>query len=486
MSKELIAAFFVYFFVIMLIGLLSYSRQKSAQDFIVGARSLNFWVIALSAHASDMSSWLFMAFPAAIYIRGLSQIWIGIGLLLGMFLTWQFVAKKLRQSTEKYNSYTLPSFFETKFRDDTGIIRMTTAFMSVFFLSCYLAAGLISMGYLLESIFAIDYYLGLTVATLVVVIYTFSGGFITVAWTDLFQALFLLGVILVVPIAAFIAVQNQGHSIEANAIARNLHLSILPSTSKESILTTLFLVFGWGLGYFGQPHIVTKFMGIANADELKKSQYVGMTWMVITLSAAAAIGYIAIGYFQGAPIKPELLFVEIVQDLFHPFIGGIFLCAIIAATISTMDSQLLVSASVLSEDFYKHVVKTPPSSKHLLWITRLAVILIAFIALVLALNKNSTVLDAVQYAWSGLGCAFGPLMIMSLYFKDANKYGAMAGILVGGTTAGIWDWLNPYVSSYPIPAMIPGFILSCLSIYIISKATKHKFTLMPRYNNAPE
>lgn len=472
MSKETVSAFFLYFFLLMVIGLVSYRKQKSSKDFIVGARSLNFWVIALSAHASDMSSWLFMAFPAAIYIRGLSQIWIGVGLLFGMFLTWQFVAKKLRKSTEAYESYTLPSFFERKFEDNTGVIRISTAIMSVIFLACYLAAGLISMGFLLESIFSINYFWGLSVATVVVVIYTFAGGFITVAWTDLFQALFLLCVILIVPAVAFWTLPAGMHTIETSAIARNLHLSILPSTSKESLLTIFFLLFGWGLGYFGQPHIITKFMGIRDADELKKSQYVGMTWMFITLSAAAAIGYIAIGYFHGLEIKPELLFVDMVKELFHPFVAGVFLCGIIAATMSTMDSQLLVSASVLSEDFYKHVVKKTPSPRQLLWVTRSAVVLVALVSLLVAFNKNSTVLDAVQYAWSGLGCAFGPLVIMSLYFQRANKYGAMAGILVGGTTAGIWDYINDVFTEYPVPAMIPGFVLGCAAIILVSLVTQ--------------
>lgn len=471
MSKEIILAFFCYFFILLAIGLASHKKQRNSSDFIVGNRSLNFWVIALSAHASDMSSWLFMAFPAAIFIRGGSQIWIAVGLLFGMLMTWQFVAKKLRTSTESYESYTLPSFFERRFNDTSGAIRVTTALMSVIFLTCYLTAGLISMGFLLESIFSIDYYLGLTVATVVVVIYTFSGGFITVAWTDLFQALFLLAVILIVPITAYNTLPNGIETILASAYEKSV--DIWPTfNSKDSILTIIFLVFGWGLGYFGQPHIVTKFMGIRNADELVKSKYVGMTWMVVTLAAATAIGFIAIGYFHGTTIQPELLFVEIVKELFHPFLAGIFLCGIIAATMSTMDSQILVAASVLSEDFYKHIVKVPPSEKKLLFITRLCVVGISAIALLVAFKKSSTVLDAVQYAWSGLGCAFGPLLLMSLYSKKSNKYGAVAGIITGGTIAGTWDIVNDYITSYPIPAMIPGFVLSCIAIYGISLATQ--------------
>lgn len=471
MNNAIILAFFCYFIILLLIGLASYHKQKSSADFIVGGRSLNFWVIALSAHASDMSSWLFMAFPATLYIRGLPQIWMAIGLLLGMWLTWQFVSKGLRASTENYDSYTLPTYFERRFKDSSGIIRITTALMSVIFLTSYLAAGLMSMGILLESIFHIDYFVGLSVATLVVIAYTFTGGFITVAWTDLFQALFLLGVILIVPIMAFFTLPDGFNTIKADALARNIDLTFIDSTSTDSILTIIFLVFGWGLGYFGQPHIVTKFMGIRNTEELTKSKYVGMAWMVITLAAAGFVGLVGISYFPEQLQDPELVFVEIVKSLFHPFVAGIFLCGVISATMSTMDSQILVAASVLSEDFYRHVRKKDISTNHMLWATRLCVVIISLASLLISFQRSSNILDSVYYAWTGLGCAFGPLMLMSLFFKKANRYGAIAGILTGGFIAGLWHHLNPLVIDYPIPAMIPGFILSAAAIYFISLLT---------------
>ncbi|MGZ3633997.1 MAG: sodium:solute symporter family transporter, partial [Parachlamydiaceae bacterium] len=282
MNSATIIAFFVYIIILLLLGLVCHTRQKSSADFIIGNRSLNFWVIALSAHASDMSSWLFMAFPAAIYLRGIPQVWIGIGLLFGMWMTWQFIAKKLRASTENYDSYTLPSFFEKRFQDTSGAIRTITAVMSIIFLTSYVAAGLMSMGLLLESIFGINYYVGLTVATAVALVYTFVGGFSTIAWIDLFQALFLLAVILIVPFYVFFAIPGGLDTLYQDAITKNVDLNLISSFSLDSILTILFLVFGWGLGYFGQPHIVTKFMGIRNTEELTKSKYVGMTWMTVS------------------------------------------------------------------------------------------------------------------------------------------------------------------------------------------------------------
>lgn len=469
MDRSIVIAFLAYFSILLTIGLLSYRKQQTDSDFIVGNRSLNFWVIALSAHASDMSSWLFMAFPAAVMIRGLTQSWIAIGLLLGMFANWQFVSFRLRTATEKFNAYTLSTFFERRFKDTSGIIRTITAIISVIFLSCYLAAGLVALGLVLESIFGINYYIGLSVATGVVMSYTFVGGFVTVAWTDLFQALFLLAMIILVPFIAYTHLDHGWSSIVNFANLKNVDLFFLKDFSTENVLTVLFLVFGWGLGYFGQPHIVTKFMGIKNPSDMHKSKYIGMSWMVIALSASALIGLVGVAYFKEGLSNPELVFVEMVKGLFPPLAAGFILCGMLAAGISTMDSQMLVCASILSEDCYKHLIHKAASPQRLLLISRLGVILIAVVALLIAFNHNSTILETVQYAWTGLGAAFGPLVLMSLYSKSANRYGAMAGILCGGVLAGTWSMLNPYITQWAIPAMIPSFFAGLAAIYCVSK-----------------
>jgi len=472
MDINLLLPFAAYFCVLLAIGLFSHHRQTSAADFIVGNRSLNFWVTALSAHASDMSSWLFMAFPAAIYIGGLSQAWIAFGLILGMLMNWQFVAKKLRMSTEKYDSYTLSTFFEKRFNDNTGILRVLTAIVALFFLTCYVSAGLIAMGGIFESMFGINFYVGLTIASVVILIYTFFGGFITVAWTDLFQALFLLCMIVIVPIAAYFTLENGFSSILAAAEAKKISLDLIPDMSFDSFLAIIFLTLSWGLGYFGQPHIVTKFMGINNAENMKKSKYVGMIWQMTALSAAAAVGFVAIAYYGQGLENPERVFIEMVKSLFHPLAAGFILCGLLAASMSTIDSQILVCGSVCSEDLYKHIFRKHASPLELLAVSRLGVFLVSAISLFFALSKNSSIQEAVLYAWSGLGCAFGPLVLMSLYSKSANKYGAIAGVLVGGMVAGIWDEINVYFTDLAIPAMIPGFFLSLLSIYAVSKMTR--------------
>ncbi len=471
MSIQLIIAFLLYFTILLTIGLIVRKKHLTEVDFILGNRSLNFWLTSLSAHAADMSAWLFMAVPAAIFIGGLPQIWMAIGCLLGMFCNWHFVAPKLRRLTENFESYTLSTFFERRFNDPTGQVRVLTALMAIVFFSCYLSAGLIAMGNLFEALFGIDYYIGISIATFVVMVYTFVGGYVTVAWTDLFQAIFLLAMIILVPSFAFMHIGGFD-SILTMAHQKDISLSVLEDTSFLSLLSVLFLVFGWGLGYVGQPHIITKFMGIKNADDLYKSKYLGMSWQLLALSAAVFVGLVGIAYFPQELKNQELVFVEMVKSLFNPFMVGIILCGVIAANVSTMDSQILVCASVITEDIYKHLLHRKASSSQLLKASRISVILISLVSLILACSKSATVSGTVFYAWTGLGCSFGPLVLMALYSKNTTHQGAMAGIIVGGLIAGFWSFVNPLLTTLAIPAMIPGFTLSLLSIYFVSKWTK--------------
>lgn len=471
MHMQVIAAFFVYFGLLLTLALIFHKKQTTSSDFILGNRSLSFWLVALSAHASDMSAWLFMAFPMSIFVLGVSRIWIGLGLLIGMFLNWQLVAPRLRSMTEEYHCYTLSSFFEKRFRDTSGLIRVISALVMVIFLTHYLSAGLIAMGNLFESLFDLDYYVGLSVAMLVVVIYTFMGGFTTVAWTDLFQGIFLLIMLLLVPFMAYSKIDGW-HQIVEVAQKQGISLSLAPEAHFDAFFTISSLALGWGLGYFGMPHIITKFMGIKHVSEMHKSKWLGMSWQLIALTAAAFVGIIGIAYFPNGLEKPELVFVEMVKDLFHPFIGGFILCAIIAANLSTMDSQILVCGSMMSEDLYVPFHRHPPSDRKILWFSKLSVIFISAVALILAFNRSSTVLDTVLYSWSGLGSAFGPLVLLSLYSNQVNRYGAMAGIVMGTLISMIWPTVNPLLTNYEVLPMIPGFILSALAIYLVSYWTR--------------
>ncbi len=474
MNTPVVIAFAIYFALLGVIAIISHKTMRTSTDFIVGNRSLNFWVTALSAHASDMSAWLFMAFPAAIYIGGLPQIWTALGLFFGMLLNWLLVAKRLRLATEKYQANTLSSFFEKRFHDSSGTLRILTALMLVFFMTCYLCAGLIAMGYLIESVFGIDYYWGLAFASFVVMAYTFAGGFITVAWTDLFQAIFLIIMITLVPIVAFSKIAGGFGAIEQAAIQNEISLSPIADLSFSSLLTIIFLALGWGLGYFGQPHIVTKFMGIRKPEELRKSMYFGMTWQAIALTSAVCVGLVGLGYFPNGLGNPELVFVEMVKQIFHPFFGGIVLCAIIAANMSTMDSQVLVCSSILSEDLYGKIINSKASPRRLLRVTRGCVIFITLLSLGVAFIRSTTVLEAVLYAWTGLGCAFGPVILFSLFMPMTNRTGAIAGILTGGVVAALWDFFYPHEALIPIPAMVPGFLLSSCSIVLFSWLTQNQ------------
>lgn len=474
MNVYVIIAFVTYFIILLGIGIVSKKKQSTSADFIVGNRSLNFWLVALSAHASDMSAWLFMGYPMVIFLLGAPQIWVAAGLLIGMFLNWHFVAPKLRTMTESYGCYTLSTFFEKRFGDKSGVLRLLSAIMMLVFLVLYLCSGFIAMGNLFESLFGIDYTVGLVTSMFIVVIYTFSGGFITVAWTDLFQAIFLLLMILIVPIIAYNALPDGFSSILSTANTKNIPLSLSGNMNFDEIVAIFSLALGWGLGYFGMPHIITKFMGLKNPNEMYKSKWIGMSWQLTALFAAIAVGIIGIAFFPSGLAKPEMVFVEMVKILFHPFFAGFILCGVLAANMSTMDSQILVCASVISEDLYKHMFRKEASSESVLKMSRFAVIGVTVLSLIVALNKSSTIMETVLYSWSGLGSAFGPLVLMSLYSRSINKAGAIAGIISGGLIVLIWPFINPIITHHKLLPMIPGFFGSAFSIYLVSKLTNKK------------
>lgn len=465
-----LAAFGLYILLIAAIGYFTYHKQRSSTDFIIGNRSLNFYVTALSAQASDMSSWLFMAMPAAVMVQGGVQAWAAIGLIFGMFCNWQFIAPRLRRETERYGTLTLSTFFEARFHDHTGTLRIIGAFVAVIFYTAYISAGIVGMGLLLQGAFGLDYLIGTAIGIFIVITYTLIGGFITICWMDFFQAIFLLTMILLVPCVAYFAV-GKAPAIESAAEALNINLSLYPFQSVSGLIAVLFAALGWGLGYFGQIHILVKFMGIKDPSELHKSKWTGISWQILSLAAAVAVGYVGIAYFRGELANPELVFVKMVRGLFNPFMAGFILCAILAATISTMDSQILVLASVLSEDFYRKLIRQQASAKELLWSSRIAVVLVALASWVLAITTAKNVMQLVFYSWSGLGSTFGPVLVLALYSKRVNRYGAIAGMLFGGGVAALWPLAQEAIG-YQIPALIPGFLLNMVVIYLVSLATR--------------
>jgi sodium/proline symporter len=467
-------AMVIYFLILLGIGFLSFRKIHSAADFIIGDRSLNYWLTALAAHASDMSSWLFMGYPAAIFNTGLLGTWTAVGLIGCMYLNWQFIAPKIRIATEQYNSLTFSSFFESRLADTSGLIRVFSAIILVTFYTIYIAAGLTGLGDLLNVLFNLPYAVGILIGILIVIPYVFSGGYLTLAWIDLFQGLFLLGVIIAVPLYLLPGVGNF-HGIYQAMTAKQVATSLFPDFSRQTLLSVISMTFGWGLGYFGQPHIVTKFMGIKNVSEISKSKWIGMTWMLISLAAATLVGAVGIAFFKGTIDNPEQVFIEMVKLSFHPFIIGFVLCAVLAATINAMSSQVLVLSSSLTEDFYKRIFRKTASSKELLLVSRLGVIVVAFIAYMIAFKKTNTIYNLVEYAWSGIGSSFGPLVILSLYSKQVNKFGAWAGIIAGGLISGIWPYFNK-LFAINIAPLLPGFLASMVLIIAVSHLTRHKLS----------
>ncbi|MBP9842213.1 MAG: sodium/proline symporter [Simkaniaceae bacterium] len=464
LSGELFAII-LYVSILLTIGYFSSRKKQTSADFLIGGRSMNFYLTALSAHASDMSSWLFMGFPAAIFLSGVFKVWYAVGLALFMYLNWQFVAPRIRVMTEQYNALTFSSFFESRLSDTSGLIRIFTALMSLLFYSIYISAGLVALGVLLETLFHLNYHLGITLSILIVVPYLFFGGYKTLAWIDLFQGLFLLAVIAFVPLYA-VHIIGGFSEMHESLTYYGRSLSLFPDFHPSTLLGIILTILGWGLGYFGQPHITTKFMGIERVEDMRKAKYVGMSWQIIALGAACLVGLIGVPFFKGVLANPELVFINMVRDLFSPFLIGLILCAALAATISTMDSQILVLATTLTEDFYKRVFRKNATSQELLFISRLFIVLTALLSYLIAFFRPLSIYELVFFAWSGLGASFGPLLLFTLYSKRINKYGAWAGILSGGLICIIWSYFNT-----SIDRIIPAFFISSILIYLVSICT---------------
>jgi len=412
-----------------------------------------------------------MGYPAVIFTGGLFNAWTAMGLLLFMFLNWQLIAPKIRVATEQYNSLTFSSFFEHRLSDTSGTIRVFTALISLFFYTIYISAGLVGLGLLLENLFNINYSIGILIGILIVIPYVFTGGYVTLAWIDLFQGIFLMCVIIFVPLYILPKVGGWNAIVQV-ATDKHLPLSFFPNFSGTTWIEIIGMTAGWGLGYFGQPHIITKFMGIRQVTEIHKSKWIGMTWMLLSLFAATLVGLVSIAYFSAGMSQPEQVFIEMVRESFPSFIVGFLLCAILAATINAMSSQVLILSSNITEDFYKRIFRKSASSQELLIVARVGVVIVTLIAFVIAFAKLSTIYSLVLYAWSGLGASFGPLLLISLYSKNVNKYGAWCGILSGGIIAATWPYFNKFLP-ISISTLIPAFGFSFISILVVSRLT-HK------------
>lgn len=459
MQIETLAAFGIYFSFLLSIGLYFYNKNKNESDFAVGGRSLNYWVTALSAQASDMSDWLFMGFPGLIYFAGLSQIWVAVGLIIFMFLTWHIVAKRFRVATEKLDSLTLASFFQKRFKDKSNIIRSLTGIICIYFFIYYIAAGLIGLGKVFEAAFSISYHSGLIVGFCIALLYTLLGGLFAIAWSDLFQGIFLLAMIILVPAYT---IMNLGGLQETVSIIADKDPSFL-LWRPESWVTTIIAICSWGLGTFGQPHILINFMSIDKPENIKKAKIVGVTWQILALSSATLVAIAGKAFFITELANREMVFITLVQRLFPPFFGGLILCAILAATISTINTQSLVSGSLLSHDLIQPFCKESLTEKAKVILSRVTLILFPLVSFAIAWSPTKNILDTVLYAWSGLGATFAPILLLALYNKRITKWGAVAGLLSGSATAVIW----PHIQS-DLPTLVVGFAINLFVTLVFS------------------
>ncbi|MEB2811482.1 sodium/proline symporter PutP [Campylobacter upsaliensis] len=471
-NTEIAITFIAYSALMLFIGFYFYRKNKSTEDYFLGGRSLGPVVSALSAGASDMSGWLLMGLPGALYVSGFVESYIAIGLSIGAFLNWVFVAKRLRIYTSAIaNSITIPDYFETRFDDDKHILRIVCAIVILVFFTFYVSSGLVGGAKLFESTFGIDYTHALTTGTIIIVLYTFLGGYKAVCWTDMIQGLLMMSALIIVPL---VMLSNLGGYEAAISIVQEIKPQNLSMGEGVSLLTIISAL-AWGLGYFGQPHILVRFMSIRSTKEIPTATIVGISWMVISLIGACLIGILGIAYvhkFNLTLQDPEKIFIVMSQLLFNPWIAGILLSAILAAIMSTASSQLLVSSSTLAEDFYRRIFKQDASSQIVMRLGRIGVLLVALIAFLISTDKNSSVLSIVAYAWAGFGASFGSVMLFSLFWSKMTRMGAIAGMVTGAVVVVAWKNYLAGALNFPIYEIVPGFVCASLVIIIVSLMTK--------------
>ncbi len=465
----------LYFCIMFGIGIFHFKKNENLEGYLLGGRKVGPWVSAMSAEASDMSGWMLMGLPGYAYASGISAYWIAIGLALGTYLNWIYVARRLRVFTVKAkNSLTLPDFFANRFGacQGTRTLRFFSAvFIFIFFL-IYTASSFVAGGRLFTTVFGLDYFYSLLITAGIVVFYSFCGGYTAVCRTDFFQGCLMFFAIIIVPMAGIMAAGGPAASYtilhDLNANYFNLFTD---ATGVSLSFIAIASLLGWGLGYFGQPHIIVRFMGISSDKDIPQARHIAMVWVIFSLFFAVLSGLAGRVVLGDAlhGVNTETVFMALSNKYFTSIIAGIIIAAILGAIMSTSSSQLLVSASAVTTDFYQAFFRKQAGPNELVWVSRIAVFVVALLSLVLALDPNSYILELVAYAWAGFGAAFGPLVLFCLHWKRTTVNGAIAGVVVGGSTVLVWKNFLAWTGVYEI---IPGFFLSCLAIYVVSLLDK--------------
>ena len=472
LSISTVVAFMAYVAIVLSIGFYAYLRTKNATDYFLGGRELSPSVSAISAGASDMSGWVLLGLPGYAYLAGLEAAWISIGLVIGVAANWLLMAKRLRiYSALLGDAVTLPTYLQRRFTDKTPWLKSIASVSILLFFLFYVGSGLIAGGKLFNEVFGFDYHMAVIVSVVLILFYTLFGGFLAVSWTDVFQGLLMLLALACVPI--LVISQTGGvDQFTAQINQQNPQLLNLFTDAEGNVLSWMMIVstMGWGLGYFGQPHILARFMAIRSASETGQAATIGVVWALSCYLLAILVGLSGIAYLPEVLPDSEKVFIALTSLIFHPLIAGILLAAILAAIMSTVDSQLLVCSSSLAEDLYPLVTRKDVSAEKRLQIGRIAVVVLAMMATVLAMEPDNKVLDVVSYAWAGLGASLGPAILVSLYWRRMTARGALAGVLTGGVTVMIWSQAEGGI--FDLYALVPGFVLSLAAIVTVSLMDK--------------
>ena len=467
--------FALYLMALLLVGIFTYKYNKTQEDYLLAGRRLGPWVTAFSERASGESAWLLLALPGAVITIGLSVSWSVIGIIAGIVASWYLIAEKLREETGKYNALTIPDYLHKRFDDSSNIIRVFSSIIIAFFFLFYVSAQLHASGKILNSLFTINPITGITIGALIIISYTLLGGFMAVAWTDFFQGFLMLGTLVILPITGFIELSKSGITISdgwimAEAIFKNENSSLFGGKKNGEAFIVALTGLSWGLGYLGQPHLLIRFMAIKRSKDIKIARRIALFWAFPAVIGAFFVGVVSLLHFGPSyfvTIDPEKAMPLLSKSIMHPILAGLFISGAVSAMMSTADSQLLVSSSAITEDLLFKFKKIMP--KNIVTLNRLVVVLIGVIAYCIAIYseiKGNNIFSIVSYAWSGLGSAFGPVLLMSLWWKKINRNGVIAGIFTGFFTTIVWSNI-PFLNEF-ITERLSSFIVSFISAYITS------------------
>ena len=475
--------FIFYLIFIIYLGFRSLRYTKTQEDYFLAGRNLGPWVTAFSERASGESAWLLLALPGAVIITGLVELWTVIGIIIGIIFSWFLIAEKLRIETQKYNAITIPQYLHRRYNDKSNIILLFSSIIISFFFLFYVSAQFHASGKVIKSLFGLSPILGITIGAMVIILYTLLGGFYAVAWTDLIQGVLMIGTLIILPLAGFIELSETGITISnalesASMVFNNNNNSLFSGRSGLAAILSSISGLSWGLGYLGQPHLLIRYMAIKNSKSIKKAKIIAIFWAIPGITGAFFIGIISLIYFGPEYFiinDPEQAMPLLAVELLHPIIAGIFISGAVAAMMSTADSQLLVSASAITEDFYHQYLGKNLKEGSLVKFSRIIIVILGLVAYAIAIIseiQDKKIFGVVSYAWSGLGSSFGPALLLTLWWKNTTREGVISGLITGFISTIIWG--NSEFLKSIISERLASFLISIISIYLVSKFKKYE------------